>query len=356
MRDIKLDIFRGITMWYVIFIHCLYWIGLFDGDSGMLIKSFFLIEMPLFFFITGAANSFSSSKNIIKFWIKKIQRIIIPYYIYSLLGIVIVIIVRDQINLNDIIEIIISWLIPLDRQIGYSYFTYAVWFVPIYLMVIFCYPLMNRIKMFLFKINKYFVFIPLLFLVILIFILSFVSENGKDLIYYLKSVVFYSFWVYIGTFYNENLVNKSNNKVLIAVSISFLSLLCLIILNEFSTISINIQTNKFPPNFIFLIYSFCVMPFIYIFSDYIVNIVSKMMNFRSFKFIFLQYQNSSYTIFLFHPVSFIIVKKIIEISFLQNFISDNDFLGLGLYFVATSLLSALLGNLFSSIERIKLIK
>ena len=50
-RDENIDILRGFTMMYVVFVHCLYWAGLFNGTFSSVFKSLFLIEMPLFFFI-----------------------------------------------------------------------------------------------------------------------------------------------------------------------------------------------------------------------------------------------------------------------------------------------------------------
>ena len=86
IRDTNLDTFRGFAMMYVIFIHCLYWLYLFhNANSITYIKSFFLIEMPLLFFITGASNSMGRKKSLLTFYISRFQRILIPYWIYCII-------------------------------------------------------------------------------------------------------------------------------------------------------------------------------------------------------------------------------------------------------------------------------
>ncbi|WP_343101502.1 acyltransferase family protein [Romboutsia sp. MSSM.1001216sp_RTP31141st1_G3_RTP31141_220114] len=82
MRDEKLDIYRGLIMMYIIgFIHTLYWFPNF----GTKIKSFFLFEMAVVFFITGASYSLSNKKSYGKYIISRIPRILIPYFIFIIL-------------------------------------------------------------------------------------------------------------------------------------------------------------------------------------------------------------------------------------------------------------------------------
>ncbi|MDR2511322.1 MAG: acyltransferase [Bacteroidales bacterium] len=68
MRNEKLDIFRGLAMIWVILTHCLYWLGYFSS-----IKSFLLIEMPLFFFISGASNGMSNKKSLKGFYTNRFE-------------------------------------------------------------------------------------------------------------------------------------------------------------------------------------------------------------------------------------------------------------------------------------------
>ncbi|MDO5138386.1 MAG: acyltransferase family protein, partial [Oscillospiraceae bacterium] len=72
-------------MIWVIVVHTLYW-GNFSSDSSFnLIKSFFLFEMPLFFFVTGASNSFSRSTGYYRFVFRRYKRILIPYWVFALI-------------------------------------------------------------------------------------------------------------------------------------------------------------------------------------------------------------------------------------------------------------------------------
>ena len=58
-RDETIDQLRGLAIFWVIVVHVLYWGNFFDNNYINTIKSFCLFEMPLFFFLTGASNSFS---------------------------------------------------------------------------------------------------------------------------------------------------------------------------------------------------------------------------------------------------------------------------------------------------------
>lgn len=52
-RDKGLDVLRGVAMSLVILVHCFYWVYFFKGQYSMIIKSLFLIEMPLFSLLVG---------------------------------------------------------------------------------------------------------------------------------------------------------------------------------------------------------------------------------------------------------------------------------------------------------------
>lgn len=74
-RDEQLDILKGIGIILVVFAHVC------SGYASTLV---FLFHMPLFFFLSGAAMSYSKSKRYdIR---KKIRRIIIPYIVFSILS------------------------------------------------------------------------------------------------------------------------------------------------------------------------------------------------------------------------------------------------------------------------------
>lgn len=87
-RDMQLDMYRGLSMLYVVcFIHVLYWLKI--GDQPFM--SLVLFEMPVIFFISGASLSFNKDpRPIMKTLKSRFYRILLPYYIYAMVMVVIV--------------------------------------------------------------------------------------------------------------------------------------------------------------------------------------------------------------------------------------------------------------------------
>ena len=76
VRDRNLDLFRGFAMFYVTCIsHLFYWLNLPVDHKDLL-----LIEMPLIFFIAGAAHTMSKKHNLKDFIVGRIHRVVFPYW------------------------------------------------------------------------------------------------------------------------------------------------------------------------------------------------------------------------------------------------------------------------------------
>lgn len=80
-RDIQLDMYRGLSMLYVVcFIHVLYWLKI--GEQPFM--SVVLFEMPVIFFISGASLSYNKNpRPIIKTLKSRFYRLLLPNYIYA---------------------------------------------------------------------------------------------------------------------------------------------------------------------------------------------------------------------------------------------------------------------------------
>lgn len=77
-RDVNLDIYRGCIMIYITcFIHNIY--GVTNAYS--VVTSYFLIEMPLIFFVSGAAHSLARPRPYLPYLWGRVKRIVFPYYI-----------------------------------------------------------------------------------------------------------------------------------------------------------------------------------------------------------------------------------------------------------------------------------
>ena len=82
-RDTQLDNYRALTMIYIVcFIHITYW---FDG-FGEPYRSYMLFEMPLIFFIAGAAQTYAKPKSLPKMIINRVWRVMFPFYFFIFLS------------------------------------------------------------------------------------------------------------------------------------------------------------------------------------------------------------------------------------------------------------------------------
>ena len=146
-RDKTLDYLRGLAIIQVVFVHILYWLGIFGTGFLTIAKSFMLFEMPIFFFVTGAVNGLGKKQKYKSFCFKRIKGLLIPYYVYSAICIVISIIyylLYNELTIKLTVKLIITWIIPLDHQMmPLPYFTWAIWFVPVYILSIILFPVIK---------------------------------------------------------------------------------------------------------------------------------------------------------------------------------------------------------------------
>ena len=348
-RDVFLDDVRGCAMIWVILVHSLYWIGLFSNYPIYIIKSFFLIEMPIFFFVTGASCQLSTYKSYRIFVGKRLQRILIPYWIYAAVCLAFIFIyhigvMQESYNVSQIIECIVSWIIPSDRKsLSVSFLSWALWFIPIYCICIIIIPLLLKMK----RGGKG--ILTLFFLGIIFIVLDFAD------IYYVQMTAFYLIWIMVGMFYPEIRL-AYNRKPKITIKISFcifiLGIVCSIMMHEIMGYSYNMQTNKFPPNMMFLSYSVGTMALLFCLAPRLLNMIEKAKKNILFKNVFEQYINHSLTIFLFHPFIFMIL---VFITGRYLYILP-EVVQLVIFFSIAVISGAILAKMLSWIEKIDVIK
>lgn len=79
-------------IYIVCWIHCLYWCRL----GGEYLRSISLFEMPIIFFISGASCSFRPPKGIIRTFVNRFNRVYIPFYLYTLVWCVLMLILGNM--------------------------------------------------------------------------------------------------------------------------------------------------------------------------------------------------------------------------------------------------------------------
>ncbi len=343
-RDKMLDRLRGFSMIQVIIVHVLYWTGFFAYGNAAVVKSFFLFEMPLLFFVTGASNAYSKATGYGNFVFKRFWKILIPYWIYAVICIIIYLFsCGGAVPANNFAHLLISWFLPFNRQItSFSYMTWALWYIPVYLGIVLLMPFMLRLKET--KLNWKAVF---LFIALYIAACVFKFKQGQY-------ILFFGMWTYIGMFYSNikaSIQEKKAQKYLLAV---FAFSLVMLILAGKRGISLDMQNNKFPPNIIFMIYSFMIMSAIGLLLFPLDRIFRKISESSGIsRKIFGQYEMHSLTVFLYQPFAFL--TAIIITSYIPlPAVSAAEFLKAGICFVIAFLLCAGFSAIFSRFESVPL--
>lgn len=295
-RDKTIDQLRGFAMLWVIVVHVLYWGNFVTNGYVNLLKSFCLFEMPLFFFITGASNSFSKTSGYFDFVSKRFQRILIPYWVFAIICAILSIgkySMEGNMDFFTGIKVLLSWLVPIDRQMtSATYLTWALWFIPVYLCVVPIIPIFKRVSDSARKIE-------FAFMLLGIFVFTCLLKMG-----WLQNVAFYSFWTYVGLFYRDiksAAEQKHTRRYFLYLAGAGVATICLI---YFAGGGLNMQSNKFPPNTIFLVFSIMMMSLIFFLIPYLDRFIGWIEAGRLTGKIFNLFSTRSMTIFLYQVFAF----------------------------------------------------
>lgn len=333
-RNEDIDNLKAIMISWVLFIHCLYWLGLFENEPYITLKSLLLFEMPLCFFLTGV-NNFKSKKSTLNFILGRFERILPLYWVYS---IICVILISDQLGFNE--RLLISWLNPFRNSISgienLQYLNWALWFIPVYIIVIMLFPIYKKIYL---RLNKRSVckYIPLVLLACLVLFKEKLGINA-----FVAQVIFYTIWVYIGMFFHERKAVKKKFNFFITM----ITLTILIILIRKNIFTLNMQINKGETNFGFLLYSIAVMNILYLIYPLIKLIIIKLKRLEIFKWYWEQSSKNGYFIYLFHPLTFAFLPTIIDVLGISKLIWSNSLITILCYMVMVSIISAFMANWF----------
>lgn len=321
-RDKTLDYLRGLAIIQVVFVHILYWLGIFSVGFFAIAKSFLLFEMPIFFFVTGAVNGLGKPQKYKTFCLKRIKGLLIPYYIYSVVCILISIVyylVHNELSIKLIVKLLLSWIVPLDHQImPLPYFTWAIWFIPVYIISIILFPV---IKTAVLKFGGGIIITLIIVFACIEIVCRLInkSTNFEGYSTYLYTVLdiiqktsFYLIFMGLGVLY-PRIKNRSRKSMIIATTMLLVSIILLLSCKIIFGNTLNMQSNKFPPNHMFLFYSFIVLSLLYIVKPLINRVYLWMIRFIPIldKWILIFSQNSIY-IFLYQTFSFWIISIVLK--------------------------------------------
>ena len=356
MRVDLIDNFRAMAMMYVIFIHAMFWLGLFPfaGDYS----TFFLIEMPLFFIVTGMAHTFARTDDLIKFYISRAKRLLIPFWIFAficasanlLFG------MSENIypkNLSIVKEIFSEWLNPFGTMPSKILFlNFATWFIPVYLLIMVIIPFLKRLSNLRGGVWKIISLVPLFAIPLLVFIFQ-QYITVSDLI---KQVTFYSFWVYAGFFLHDIKNIEFKIKLPYCISLIIFSVIMMFVLHNNFGVGFNMQANKFPPNAMFLFFNLAMMSILFLFCKPLNDFLNFISSAPYLGKVFKTYRDFCYTVYLYHPFAFFILLKIVEKLEIAPTLHEHTLLTLIIVVPLLIVSASIIAGIFSRFENLWRVK
>lgn len=296
-RDLFLDRLRTLAIVWVLLVHVLYWLNFLQWGMVATVKSWLLLEMPLFFFITGAGLSLSEPKPWGRFVLRSYRRMLIPYWCYALLCIGITAIHDGAVNR----VLLRYWLIPDNPQpASVEFLSDALWYVPIYLLCALLIPLLRR-----------WVKRPLPVLVLMVTMLLAGERQGW---YYVPNVAVYSLWIYAGLHYPQlkaRYIDRRGKRwellLTAAVGATLVWVLC-----QCGGGSPDIQTHKFPPDGVFLAYSLCAMSLFALAAPGLVWVTDWLGRVKILDWAMDRLGRYSLTVFLYQSLAFLLLREIVN--------------------------------------------
>ena len=246
MRDAQLDIYRALLMMYIPCVtHVMYW--LMDGREPLL--SLLLFEMPLVYFVSGAALAVSHSRRgLLDTVLGRLHRVVIPYYIYALVLLTggsalwlagsaigcpaIQLIDPTCYSMKDLASI------ALCRDIPQFPFTWHLWFIPPYLILSCTFPLQARLAR---RCGR----APYMAACLAAFFLA-QAVTGNDLV---RQVLGYNVFMVAGYLFYRQMPNRG---IALAGAASLAALLAGTWWTGASFFPM--QGHKFPPDWLFVLY------------------------------------------------------------------------------------------------------
>ena len=295
-RDTQLDIYRAMTMVYIIcVIHVTYWMG-FTYEP---FASAILFEMSLIFFISGAALSLrTTERGIWATFLNRLKRVVIPFYIYaavvvsfmalltlawhffgsnidSLLGEKAATLKESTLTdytWNEVLKILTCKSIPKAP------FCYHLWFIWPYLILSCTFGFQVQLIR---KMNRW------LYVVLCITIFLLVQSLTRHML--LREVLFYNIFMVAGYLFYKNIHTKT---------VLIVGIIALVVLILFKDRFVPMQSHKFPPDYVFLVFNVVAICLLYAVSQHIT-----LPNWKIFQI----WNTRGYTMYIYQNMVFLMV-------------------------------------------------
>ena len=314
--DHGLGYLRSIAMFNVILVHIFYHINIFPGIG----RSILLFEMPLLFFLTGV-NNFSNYKGLYwKYIVCRLTKIYIPYLLFALINIIVLC------ANSGFQPIILLWLFPINFTLepvvpGLEFCYSITWWLNAYICILFVIPFLKKFYDRFSNIGLK--IIPLCVIFIIVIILTWYYTNCKQssIAYWFLILLAYLFFTYVGAFYQGYLKELNLQRILIVSLVGFVLLFILIVTISSTNFTWNMQSNKFPANFIFILFGNVWLWFFVCFLKWITKVFDTLCKIKFFRLFIHGYDSKSYLILLGHTfvlaLFVFVLSKMNVLSFLS---------------------------------------
>ncbi len=245
---------------YIVFIvHGLFWLNPIPQS----ISSWSLFEMPAIFLISGYSYYLSENSKKVRLGdritikqyslvlVSRLTRILIPYFLYVAACIVFIIILLPpgrEAN-YELTALIFTWVNPVRYGRGFSTekLNGHLWFIPVFLIVTALMPIATKFKPF-----KNPNILTLVFGFAIFEYLFSITHFPADKI--IKEAVFYLLFSLLGYYLAQpgDYFRRSSYPTVAIVSLALLGLIATV---NYDIGILNMQTNKFPPNHLFFLFS-----------------------------------------------------------------------------------------------------
>lgn len=297
MRDTQLDIYRGLLMIYILcVVHTGYLINLIAEPW----KSIILIEMPIMFFISGAALSLSTKKKgLIETAINRARRVLYPYFIYIILTSLFLFIRQNLIpedpRFRISTSIFLNAFFPIENQLPIANQSHF-WFIIPYFIVALLFVFQRKVCE---KVNRWYYMLFLLVTSLLSTFLptEYFSDPDKNMaIMIIREIVIYNFFLMAGyLFYRKT----GFRQILTILIISLTTTVILLAVTEVKTM----QEHKFPPDMLFLSFGLTALCLLSLILGNIKLPSNKLIRF---------WNKDGYTIYIWQSVFFLLFSDILE--------------------------------------------
>lgn len=166
------------------------YLGHYGDKAGSFYLFVFEYHIPLFFFVAGFFTKYDKAETIFQYIKKKFKEIMVPYLVFSVIYLIILIISNNNSNLE-----IRTCILDILTGIRNHSFVGSLWFLP----CLFCMLSITKIVSIIFKNNKiYYLLLSLLFIIVTYFIFPQFKIEIPSMIWNIDSTMYYYIYFALG--------------------------------------------------------------------------------------------------------------------------------------------------------------